>query len=378
MKKTLALLLPAVLLLSLFGGCVRFGSVPVSTAEPSAAETASFSEQETAESRPESTEPETLPPETVPVTEEPASTESEPASTEPEPAGAEDVHPMLFHVTGPDGAEMYLFGTIHVGDGRMDVALDKLAPILEDCGALAVEFDIVAYEKRDTQTQMQDILPFILSNDTTIEDYMPPEMYAQAYELLQQAKLYPSLMKHYNLAMWAQLVESAALQLSCPELNVEGGMDRHLITFCYEKGIEVRDVESPELQYGLLASFSDELYLLLIENTLDNLDTYGDSTRELYEAWLSGDYDRILALVDGEDEEADETYTPEQLAMIEDYNYRMLDERNLGMRDRALEWLAAGDKVFFAVGAAHLVGDAGLVTLLREAGYTVEQIRSVP
>ena len=52
----------------------------------------------------------------------------------------------------------------------------------------------------------------------------------------------------------------------------------------------------------------------------------------------------------------------------------MLDERNLGMRDRAVEWMQAGDKVFFAVGAGHLVGEAGLVTLLREAGYTVEQL----
>ena len=43
-------------------------------------------------------------------------------------------------------------------------------------------------------------------------------------------------------------------------------------------------------------------------------------------------------------------------------------------RSSTVEWLASGDKVFFAVGAAHLVGDAGLVTLLREAGYTVEQL----
>ena len=75
-----------------------------------------------------------------------------------------------------------------------------------------------------------------------------------------------------------------------------------------------------------------------------------------------------------EGENEDGNYSPEELAMIEDYNYRMLDERNLGMRDRAVQWLEAGDKVFFAVGAAHLVGDAGLVTLLRNAGYTVEQI----
>ncbi len=44
------------------------------------------------------------------------------------------------------------------------------------------------------------------------------------------------------------------------------------------------------------------------------------------------------------------------------------------MRDKAVEWLKAGDKVFFAVGAAHLIGEDGLVELLRAEGYTVEQL----
>ena len=64
----------------------------------------------------------------------------------------------------------------------------------------------------------------------------------------------------------------------------------------------------------------------------------------------------------------------EQKALVEDYNDQMLTQRNLGMRDRALEWMEAGDKVFFAVGAAHLMDEDGLVALLRAEGYTVEQI----
>ena len=42
--------------------------------------------------------------------------------------------------------------------------------------------------------------------------------------------------------------------------------------------------------------------------------------------------------------------------------------------DKAMEYLASGDTVFFAVGAAHMANDAGLVKLLADAGFTVEQI----
>ena len=313
---------------------------------------------------------------TVPATAAP--TESEPtapdttASAAPDlPAEDADIHPMLFHVTGPEGQEAYLFGTIHVGDQRINTVLTKLIPILDGCGALAVEFDVVAYEK-DLAAQLQAVQLYMLNDGTKASDHMPAETYQKASALLDEAGLMPSLMQYYNLAMWSQLVEQAAL-LTKTDYDLEIGMDRSLIQHCYEKKIEVRDVESADFQMELLASFSDELNLLMIESALDNLDSYGESIDELYSVWLQGDYDQILEVLNEESEDTDEL-TEEQTALLEDYYDKMLTQRNLGMRDKALEWLRAGDKVFFAVGAAHLVDEGGLVELLREAGYTVEQV----
>ena len=130
-------------------------------------------------------------------------------------------------------------------------------------------------------------------------------------------------------------------------------------------------IESPSFQYGLLNSFPDELNLLSIEATLDGLDDYADSLNELYDAWLSGEYDRVMAVLDSEDEG---DYTPEQQAMLDDYNKAMLDDRNLGMAEAALGYLASGDTVFLAVGTAHMMDTMGLVQLLTDAGCTVERV----
>ena len=51
-----------------------------------------------------------------------------------------------------------------------------------------------------------------------------------------------------------------------------------------------------------------------------------------------------------------------------------IDDRNLGMAQVAISWLAEGKTVFFAVGTGHMVGDTGLVRLLTDAGYTVERV----
>jgi hypothetical protein len=51
----------------------------------------------------------------------------------------------------------------------------------------------------------------------------------------------------------------------------------------------------------------------------------------------------------------------------------LLVTRNLAMRDKALAYLEEGN-VFIAVGGLHLPGKRGLVTLLREAGYTLTAV----
>lgn len=360
--KKLSLLLTLVFLLTLLVGCGN-AATPTEPASDAPVST------EAVQPVPTTTgQADTTPPDTHPA--DPTQDDTTPAATEPVEADA--VHPMLFHVTGENGREGWLFGTIHVGDRRIDTALQKLIPYLDGCEALAVEFDLVAYES-DLAAQVKSMQQFVLSDGTRISDHMPKETFEKASALLDEAGLSPRFMEMYNLSMWSTLVEQAAL-ITRTDFDMEIGMDRSLIRHCYDRQIEVRDVESAELQYSLLASFSDELNLLLIENTLDSLDEYGEGVQELYDAWLKGNYDELAATLEDEEDESETELTEAQIALLEDYNDKMLTQRNLGMRDKAVEWLKAGDKVFFAVGAAHLIGEDGLVELLRAEGYTVEQL----
>lgn len=307
--------------------------------------------------------------ESAAVTENSAQTEGS-VSDEPDPDTVVSVSPLLWRVTDTNGHELYLFGTIHAGDERNDRVFERISPVLANCDALAVEFDTVAYEN-DIARMTRDVAQYVLIDGTTISDHMPDELYSRAADLLNRAKMYPELYKKYNLAWWAQLVDTAMLTLYS-DLDTEKGMETFLIDFAYEKEMPVLDVESASFQMSLLNSFENELYILLIEDELNGADTYGDELDALYELWLSGDLDAFWGYLATEDDEHE--YTEEQIALIEDYDRRLLDDRNLGMFDRAVEYLESGDTVFFAVGAAHMANEAGLVRLLTDAGYTVETV----
>ena len=341
MKRVLMAVTALVLIIGLLTGCTARLPLPERDGAPTEAPTAAPTEKPTAAP-------------TQPV-----------GPTAPEA----DPTPLMWKVTGEGKGTLYLLGTIHVGDERTGRVLERVKGVLSSCDALAVEFDAVAYEA-DTARATQDMARFVYTDGSTVTDHMPPNLYKAAKLVLDRAGLGSPYLDLYNPAMWSLFVEQAAMQLYST-LQADWGMDGLLIRACYERDIPVWDLESPELQYGLMNSFSDELNCLMIRETLKAGKDYGAQLDEMYAAWLSGDLETLTEDTAGEEE--DPELTEHQIALLEDYNKKMLDDRNAGMAEKAKVYLEEGRTVFLAVGAAHMLGEAGLVQLLTDAGYTVER-----
>ncbi|MBR3991172.1 MAG: TraB/GumN family protein [Clostridia bacterium] len=314
--------------------------------------------------------------ETAPAGKTPLETEAPPSGL-PETGGADPApeaafSPALWRVTDGQHA-LYLLGTIHVGDERSEDALAAVRDVFDGCDALAVEFDTVAFEN-DLAASVAAVQQFLYTDGTTVRDHLPEELYEKSLEIIKSGGEYSKLIEKYNLAIWSQFLEQAAIVPS--GLTPDYGMDGLLLDRAYDRGMKILEVESAEFQYGLINSFSEELYVLMIEDTVDSIDGYCDDLVTMYEAWLGGDAETLEDYVigTGEDGEDEEDLTEEQIGMLEDYDFKMLDERNLGMADKAEAYLKSGDTVFFAVGAAHMLGDGGLVKLLTDKGYEVTRM----
>ena len=387
MKKFLPLLLALSLLISAFSGCSRVEfDLPSEKTRESAPETAAplFSTEETEE-------------ETVTV--------------------EEGVSPLFWRVTAPNGNELYLFGTIHIGDDRTRQVLQLVRPYLKKCEALSVEVNVVE-EENDEAALMQIVRMYLLTDGTTIKDHLPEDVYRDAVALCKEYGIDPAQYGYDRFcpAMWDQIVQQFVAELES-DLDFDGGVDRGLVEWAQRYGIPVLEAEDPAAHYGFELKYPDWYFARDIRETLDSRDTYGEDLLKLYEAYLSGDQDAFSEEVNGELTEEDEAfidahfseeekkafydgdysaaqvgelilrygtdeeildlteYTREEFEVIVSYQKEMMDDRNEIILEAAKGYLNTYRTALLAVGAAHFEGGVGLVRLFEKAGFTVEEIK---
>ena len=290
---------------------------------------------------------------------------------------ADQAAPLLYRVTGADGQEMWLFGTIHVGDARMAYLPQAVLDAFNSADALAVEFDAGNFDEKmseDPEYAAQILQYYVYTDGTYAADHLSDELlYQDTIDLLKATGNYSTTIPLIRPGIMTSFIENAYLALD-RSLHSDFGADNQLMEMARESGKEILNVESAELQMAMFAGFSDELQeLLLLEIMESDAYEYMNSVNELYEMWCRGDEAELIAYL-AEDEAELADLTEEELALYEEYTKAMSTDRNVGMLEVAEGYLCSGDVVFYAVGLAHLLAEDGLVNTLRDAGYTVELV----
>lgn len=290
----------------------------------------------------------------------------------PETAPAEQATPLLYRVTGAEGQQMYLMGTIHIGDVKTGFLPEEVYTAFESSDALAVETDILTFEeKAETDPQLAAQLATLFVNPTgsAIKDQLDASVYDLAIKLLRASGDYNVSMEYMKPFVWKSSIENFFLTLG--GLRSEKGMDVRLLRLAKDQNKKILEVESALFQYEMFAGFSDELQALLLEEAVSYTVTeYCEEMQSMYDLWCAGNEAALRQMLE---DDTSELAADEQV-LYEEYINAMIIQRNDNMLDVAVSYLEGEDTVFFAVGLAHLLQENGLVDTLREAGYTVEQV----
>jgi uncharacterized protein YbaP (TraB family) len=251
----------------------------------------------------------------------------------------------------------YLLGTVHSDDPRVLNFSSEFNEALNSCDRFAMEL----VPNQPTLSRLMDYMHY--QDGTTLEDRIGPERFRKVVEAAGSYGLGPDQLA--TMKVWG-----AMMTLSIPPPRNGLFMDLSLALQAAGNGKTVIGLETLDEQLSFLEDMPEKQQLLLLDQALEDFDSLYVFYEELMEAYLQSDLETLQTQSQGQFDEL-----PNEVA---EYFYEKgIDERNLRMRDRLVEALQTST-VFAAVGALHLPGEKGLVTLLRESGYTVSPVTFSP
>jgi uncharacterized protein YbaP (TraB family) len=142
------------------------------------------------------------------------------------------------------------------------------------------------------------------------------------------------------------------------------GMDKYFLSKAAGTK-KILELESLDYQIDLLSSLNDDEQELFLLYTLKDLKILTQEVDKLVEAWQSGAAESMEKTVT-------KSFTEDRrFSGIYD---KLIHKRNRNMALKIEGFLKTNGTCFVVVGAAHLLGDRGIVQLLKGRGYSVERL----
>ncbi|WP_433707895.1 TraB/GumN family protein [Paenibacillus illinoisensis] len=257
-----------------------------------------------------------------------------------------------------NGNTVYLVGSMHIADDSFYPLREEFEEAFAEADYLGVEIDI---SKAADEAQQKLILDLGSYQDgTTLKDHVSSETYTKLGGILKKNGLEPNALDAFK--PWVAESTLASLKSTTAGYEASAGVDLYFIQKAIESKLPIIELESYESQLGMFNHFSKELQEETLKATLDNFDVLDDSVNQMAEMWKTGNDEQLLELTNS-------------FSDNEEYNKAMLIDRNIGMADKIDGYLKSDKKeeYFIVVGAAHYLGEHGIVKLLEDKGYTVER-----
>jgi uncharacterized protein YbaP (TraB family) len=263
---------------------------------------------------------------------------------------------LLYEISGKGLRKpSYVFGTIHIICQKDMFSMDTLTGYIDKTQQLMMELDM------DDPTVMQSMSSDIfIPGGKSITDYLTAEESAKVDEMIKSSLGVPlDRVKTIKPVMLEAMLMASPKALGCsPPSSYElsfvqiAGKEKKPIS-----GLETAKFQSDLLSKAPLDKQAKGLYKLA-QDPQKAFDQFND----MLAAYKLQDMVKLKEQID------------KQMAEEKDFAGDMLDNRNkvwIPKIERAIKL----KPTFIAVGGGHLVGDNGVVNLLRKRGYTVKAIK---
>ena len=271
---------------------------------------------------------------------------------------------------------LYLLGTIHLDRSNVYPLHKSLRDAIDASQMVSFELDLNDQEGIAQLAALQTY-----SDGTTLADHIEPALYERVQRAAEALGMGPNDFDIYK--PWALASTFSTLSMTDETTANNMAIDIYVNARAVNAGKTIDSVETYAFQGGIFDGLSPEYQEIYLDSgltlfeiamgmaepdpeTAEAVQEQEDMVEGMFQAWK-----------DRDPEAFSKVYGKESVINSDDeLNSKLFTERDPGMIAAAAEYLElpGENTVLLAVGAGHMADPGGIVSGLRELGYTVELV----
>ncbi|MCC6920275.1 MAG: TraB/GumN family protein [Alphaproteobacteria bacterium] len=273
------------------------------------------------------------------------------------PAAPRRGEPAIWTIEKPNGATITLFGSVHLLPDGEEWRTKALAAAYDKADVIVLETDLDQMQTNEMQAYLSKHA--LNDGDTTLSDLLSPEQKATVTKGAVKAGLGLSAMERFR--PWFAALQLSVANAVAQGLSPDQGVDQQIAQQGKADDKAFDYFETAREQLDLFIELPEKEQVSFLVLGAAELIDRPDALKQLIDAWSTGNVAEIDDLMNRGLQDAPVVAK----ALLADRNARWARKiEDFYLKDR--------NSYLIVVGTGHLVGDAGVPELLRDAGVEVK------
>lgn len=262
---------------------------------------------------------------------------------------------LLWQVSGNGlKSPSFLFGTFHLLCKEDIHFSDQLKKAIKSSDEIYMEMDM-----DDPSTMLSGMLYMNMKDGKKLEDLYTPEEYKRLQNYFSDTLKTPlMLLQRAKPYFLVALLYPRMMNCATPT-----GVETELMKIIKDDKKEIKGLETMQFQASVFDTIPYEWQAKELLKNIDSFSVYKNEFDTMLELYKNQQLDSMQSMISKSEFGSDK------------YEDLLLNNRNKNWVEQLKE-IMKKESVFVAVGAGHLVGDNGLINLLKKAGYKVEPLEN--
>ena len=258
-------------------------------------------------------------------------------------------------------ATVYILGSIHLAKPELYPLKKPIEEAYKKSDILVVELD--PQSPHTMQVIQQSMFKEgLYPPGKTLKSELTPRTYILLKKYLLKIGLSLEIMQ--PMRPWSVMLQLSVMEMMRLGYSPELGIDLHFLNKAKRDKKKVLELETAEEQMALLSKDDKVFQDLLLRYTLEEMHQMEPLLNKMFSSWKAGDAKTLAEVVDSS------LVADKRLEGIYE---ALITKRNYKMAKKVQHYLKTNKNYFVIVGSGHVVGREGIVDLLRQRGYKVEQ-----